>query len=132
MNFLVFIKQVPESADIRFDPDKKTIVREGVRNGINAYDRRALSEAIRYRNESGGEVVVATMGPPQARAALAEALAMGADRAIHIEDPRLAGSDTLATARVLAAVCRRIDYDLIFAGQHSTDSETGQVPLSLA
>ena len=132
MNFLVFIKQVPETADIRFDPQTRTIVREGVRNGINAYDRRALSEAIRCRKERGGEVVVATMGPPQARAALAEALFLGADRAVHIEDPKCAGSDTLATARVLAAAARRYDFDIIFAGQHSTDSETGQVPAAIA
>lgn len=132
MIFLVFIKQVPETPDIRFDPQTKTIVREGVRSGINAYDRRALSEAIRYRKENGGEVVVATMGPAQARSALAEALFIGADRAIHIEDRRLAGSDTLATARVLAAVARRVEYDIIFTGQHSTDSETGQAPPELA
>ena len=132
MNFLVFIKQVPETADIRFDPETKTIVREGVRCGINAYDRRAISEAIRYRNEHGGQVIVATMGPPQARIALAETLVMGANRAVHIEDARFAGSDTLATARVLAAAAKRFDYDIIFAGQHSTDSETGQVPPELA
>lgn len=132
MNFLVFIKQVPETADIRFDPRTKTIVRDGVRNGINAYDRRALSEAIRFRKEHGGEVVVATMGPPQARAVLAEALFLGADRAVHIQDARFAGSDTLATARVLAAAARRFDFDILFAGQHSTDSETGQVPAEIA
>jgi electron transfer flavoprotein alpha subunit len=132
MKFLVFIKQVPNSAEIRFDPQKKTLIREGVKNEMNAYDRRAITEAIRYRTEKGGEVIAATMGPPPAREALKEALIMGVDAAIHILDPRLAGSDTLVTARVLAATAKRIGYDLIFCGQHSTDSETGQVPVELA
>jgi electron transfer flavoprotein alpha subunit len=132
MKFLIFTKQVPDVAEIRFDPERRTIVREGVKNIVNAYDRRAISEAIRYRNENGGEVTVATMGPPQARDALLEALLMGADRAIHIQDNRLAGSDTLITARVLAAAARKIGFDVIFCGQHSTDSETGQVPPELA
>ncbi len=132
MRFLVFIKQVPDSADIHFDREKKTIVRTGVKNMINPYDRRAISEAIRYRNENGGEVIVATMGPPQAREALQESLIMGADRAVHLEDTRFAGSDSLATSRVLAAAARKIGFDLIFCGQHSTDSETGQVPPELA
>ncbi len=132
MRFLVFIKQVPISAEIQFDAEKKTIIREGVKNEMNAYDRRAITEAIRYRNENGGEVIAATMGPPQARDALREALIMGVDSCIHIQDPRFAGSDTLVTARVLASAARMIGFDIIFCGQHSTDSETGQVPVELA
>jgi electron transfer flavoprotein alpha subunit len=132
MKILVFIKQVPEVSDIKFDPETKTLIREGVKNGINAYDRRAISEAIRQKNEKGGEAVIATMGPPQAKDALVEALLMGADRAVHIMDRRLAGSDTLVTAKVLAAAARKIGFDLIFSGQHSTDSETAQVPVELA
>ena len=132
MRFLIFIKQVPNSAEIRFDPQNKTLIRDGVKNEMNAYDRRAITEAIRYRTEKGGEVIAATMGPPPAKDALREALIMGVDSAIHILDPRLAGSDTLVTARVLAAAAKRIGYDLIFCGQHSTDSETGQVPVQLA
>lgn len=128
MKFLIFIKQVPEIADIRFHRETKTLVREGVRNIINAYDRRAISEAVRYRNENNGEVVVVTMGPPQASEALREALIMGADRAIHIQDRRLAGSDTLVTSRVLAAAAKKIGFDILMCGQHSTDSETAQVP----
>lgn len=128
---LVFIKQVPDVGEMHFS-ENKTLVREGVKNIINPYDRRAISEAIRNRENFGGEVIVATMGPPQAREALAEALVMGADRAIHIEDRRLAGSDTLVTAKILSAAARKIGFDLIFAGQHSTDSETGQVPPSIA
>ena len=132
MKFLVFIKQVPESSEIHFDPARKTLKRDGVKNIINPYDRRAISEAVRKRNESGGEVIVATMGPPQAKESLAEALAMGADRAVHIQDSRLAGSDTLVTAQVLAAAAKQIGFDILFCGQSSTDSETGQVGPELA
>lgn len=132
MNFLVFIKQVPDSAEIRFDSRNKTLIRAGVKNEMNPYDRRAITEAIRYRTEQGGNVTAATMGPPQAEDALKEALIMGVDSCIHIQDSRLAGSDTLITARVLAAAAKRIGYDIIFCGQHSTDSETGQVPVELA
>lgn len=132
LRILVFIKQVPEVAEIHFDPKTKTIIREGVKNIINPYDRRAISEAVRYRNENGGQVIVATMGPAQARIALAEAIVMGADQGIHIQDARLAGSDTLVTAKVLAAAAKKLGFDLILAGQHSTDSETGQVPPALA
>ncbi|MCI0412416.1 FAD-binding protein [bacterium] len=132
MRFLIFIKQVPTSSEIRFDSHTKTLVRDGVKNEMNAYDRRAITEAIRYRTEKGGEVIAATMGPSSAKDALREALIMGVDSAIHILDPRLAGSDTLVTSRVLAAAAKRIGYDVIFCGQHSTDSETGQVPVELA
>lgn len=131
LRILVFIKQVPDVGEMHFS-ENKTLVREGVKNIINPYDRRAISEAIRQRENSGGDVIVATMGPRQAREALAEALVMGANRAIHIQDRRLAGSDTLVTAKVLAVAALKIGFDLIFAGQHSTDSETGQVPPSLA
>ena len=132
MKFLVFIKQVPNSADIRFDHQKKTLVREGVKNEMNAYDRRAVTEAVRYRDERGGEVIAATMGPPSSADALREAAIMGIDSCIHIQDPALAASDTLVTAKVLAAAAKRIGYDIIFCGQHSTDAETGQVPVELA
>ena len=132
MKFLVLIKQVPESSDIHFDLTRKTLKRDGVKNIINPYDRRAISEAVRKRNESGGEVVVVTMGPPQAKESLAEALAMGADRAVHIQDSRLAGSDTLVTAMVLAAAAKEIGFDILLCGQSSTDSETGQVGPEIA
>lgn len=132
MKFLIFVKQVPSSAEIRFDLQKKTLIREGVKSEMNAYDRRAITEAIRYRNEHGGEVVAATMGPPSSSDSLREALIMGVDSCIHIQDSRLAGSDTLVTARVLAALAKKIGFDIIFCGQHSTDSETGQVPVELA
>ncbi len=124
---MVFLKQVPEVAEVRFDRVRMRIIREGVPSVINAYDRRAITEAIRVRDEHGGEVLAVTMGPPQAREALVDALAMGADRAVHLLDPAFAGADTLATARVLAAAARRLGFDLIFCGRYSVDAETGQI-----
>jgi electron transfer flavoprotein alpha subunit len=132
MRIIVCIKQVPEVAEIQFDPQTKRIVREGVSNVVNPFDRRALAEAIRLRDVDGGEVVVVTMGPPQAREALIECLAAGADRAIHLVDREFAGSDTLATARALALAVKREEYDMIFCGKYSVDAETGQVGPELA
>ncbi len=134
MKIVVCIKQVPDVTEIRFDPERKTLVREGVKNIVNPFDRRAVTQAVELVKQWGGEVVVMTMGPPQARDALIECLAMGADRAIHLCDPALAGSDTLVTARVLArAIGQRVpDADLIFCGKYSIDAETGQVGPELA
>ncbi|MEK6324889.1 MAG: FAD-binding protein [Acidobacteriota bacterium] len=132
MRIVVCIKQVPEVAEIRFDSETNTLVREGVPNSVNPFDRRALAEAIRLRDLCGGEVVVLTMGPPQAREALVECLGAGADRALHLVDKAFAGSDTLATARALALALRREHYDIIFCGKYSVDAETGQVGPELA
>lgn len=132
MKIAVCVKQVPEVAEIRFNPETNTIVREGVPNVVNPFDRRALAEAIRLRDLDGGEVVVITMGPPQAREALIECLGAGADRAIHLVDQAFAGSDTLATARALAVALRREQCDIIFCGKYSVDAETGQVGPELA
>src|SRR6185369_1412568 len=132
MKIAVCIKQVPEVAEIRFDPETNTIVREGVPNVVNPFDRRALAEAIRLRDLDSGDVLVITMGPPQAREALIGCLAAGADRAIHLVDKAFAGSDTLATARALALALGREDCDLIFCGKYSVDAETGQVGPELA
>jgi electron transfer flavoprotein alpha subunit len=103
-----------------------------VPNVVNPFDRRALAEAIRLRDLCGGEVVVLTMGPPQAREALVDCLGAGADRAIHLVDAAFAGSDTLATARALTLALRHERYDIIFCGKYSVDAETGQVGPELA
>jgi electron transfer flavoprotein alpha subunit len=132
VKIIVPVKQVPESEELRYDPATRTLAREGVTSIINAFDKRALTEAVRLRSLYGGEITAITMGPPQARDALVECLGRGVDRAIHLSDRALAGSDTLATARTLAAAMRRMDYDLILPGKYTTDSETGQVGPELA
>lgn len=132
MKIVVLTKQVPSVEHVGFNPETRTIVREGVPNEINPFDRRAIGQAVLLKKQLGGEVVVATMGPPQAEAVLRECLAAGADRAIHLNDRAFAGSDTLATARALAALLRRESFDLIFCGKYSVDAETGQVGPELA
>jgi electron transfer flavoprotein alpha subunit len=132
MRLIVCIKQVPDVAEIKFNPDTNTIVREGVPNVVNPFDRRALAEAISLRDLYGGEVVVLTMGPSQAREALVDCLGAGADRALHLVDPAFAGSDTLATARAIALALKREPFDIILCGKYSVDAETAQVGPQIA
>ena len=143
MKIAVCIKQVPVVSMLKFDNESRRVVREGVPNEVNPYDVLALSLAARLKGEhqapsassgqaaSAGsgqvEVVALTMGPPQASEALVQALAMGADRAVHLNDRAFAGSDTLATSRALALALDREQPELIICGRNSTDAETGQV-----
>jgi electron transfer flavoprotein alpha subunit len=127
VRIVVCIKQVPVVSAMQFDATSKTLKREGVPTEVSSFDVRALIKAVDLVRVHGGEVVALTMGPPQAREALVECLALGADRAVHLCDRAFAGSDTLATARVLAAAIRREPFDLILCGRHSVDAETGQV-----
>ncbi|MGB8644494.1 MAG: FAD-binding protein [Anaerolineae bacterium] len=132
MRIVVCIKQVPYIDQLKFDTQAGRLIREGVESEINPFDKRALTKAIELKKQFGVETVVVTMGPPQAAAALREALAMGIDRAVHLLGREFAGADTLATARTLALACQRIGYDLILCGRYSTDAETAQVPGMLA
>ncbi len=127
----VCIKQIPLVEDANFDPVTRTIRRDGV-NVISAYDLRALAQAVDLKNRLGYETVAVTMGPPQAREALVDALGMGIDRAVHLQDRAFAGSDTLATARALAGWLKREAFDLILLGKYSLDAETGQVGPEIA
>ncbi|MBF6560589.1 MAG: electron transfer flavoprotein alpha/ beta subunit [Candidatus Binataceae bacterium] len=127
----VCIKQIPLVEDTNFDPVTRTIRRDGV-NVISAYDLRAIAQAVDLKNRFGAETVVVTMGPPQAREALTDALGMGLDRAVHLQDRAFAGADTLATARALALWLKREAFDLIMLGKYSLDAETGQVGPEIA
>jgi electron transfer flavoprotein alpha/beta subunit len=127
----VCIKQIPLVEDANFDPVSRTIRRDGV-NVISAYDLRAIAQAVDLKTRLGFETVVVTMGPPQAREALVDALGMGIDRAVHLQDRAFAGSDTLATARALAQWLKRESFDLILLGKYSLDAETGQVGPEIA
>jgi electron transfer flavoprotein alpha/beta subunit len=127
----VCIKQIPLIEDANFDATTRTIKRDGP-NVISAFDLRAVSLAAELKQKFDCETVVVTMGPPQARSALLDALAMGMDRAIHLEDRAFAGSDTLATARALSAWLRGENFDLILMGKYSLDAETGQVGPEIA
>lgn len=119
---------MPQVSELRFDNVKKTLIREGVHNEINPFDRRAITFASEAKKTYGGEVVVITMGPPQAKDALIEALAMGCDKALHLMDRAFAGSDTLATSRALSKVIERErPFDMVLCGKYSVDAETGHV-----
>ena len=127
MDIAVCIKWVPVVSRMKFDAETKRIVREGVPSEVNNWDLVAVQRAVELRGEFGGSVTVITMGPPQAHDGLIRCIAQGADHALHINDIALAGSDTLATARVLAAALRTNAYDLVLFGNFSVDAETGQV-----
>jgi len=134
MKIVVCMKQVPAQADIRIDERRWTLVRQGVPSRINPHDLEALETALTLKDRLEGEILVMTMGPPQSEEALREALAMGADRAVLLSDPCLAGADTLATSFVLATAIRRLAFppDLILCGARSADSDTGQVGPQIA
>lgn len=121
------IKQIPRFEELRLGSDGR-LLRNGSVPEINPYCRRALRKAVEIAESTGGRSVVVTMGPPQAEEALREALAVGADEAILVSDPVLAGSDTLATSRVLAEVlASEGPFDLVLCGLNSVDADTGQV-----
>ncbi len=132
MNLLVCIKQVPDTANVKFDSETNNLIREGVPSIINPYDREALELALRMREENGGEVIAISMGPSQAMEALQECLDMGADKAVLLSDRKFAGSDTLATGYILSEAIRLFDYDYILCGSEAIDGCTGQVGPSIA
>lgn len=133
MRFVVCIKQVPESTEVKIDPDTRTLMREGIPSIINPFDTYAIEEALKFKEALGGEVTVISMGPPQAEEALKEALATGADEAILVSDPAFRGADTLATSRTLAAAINRLDdYTLILCGKQAIDGDTAQVGPEIA
>ncbi len=135
-DIVVCVKQVPHPdflGKISLDPTKGTITREGVPAVVNPGDRNAIEEALRIRERFSGRVIVLTMGPPQAKKALEEALAMEADAAVHLCDRAFAGADTLATAQALAYGIRKLEhFDLVLCGDVTIDSGTGQVAVQLA
>ncbi len=133
LRIIVCIKQVPETQDVRLDPVTHTLKREGVKAIINPFDLYALEEALRIKDAKEATVTVLTMGPPQAEAALREAMGYGADAAVLLSDRAFAGADTWATALTLAkAVTKLGPADLIFTGKQAIDGDTAQVGPMLA
>ncbi len=133
MNIIVCTKQVPDVAEVKWDPETGSLIRQGIPSIINPNDKNALEAALQLRERHGGEVTVLSMGPSQVEEALREALGMGADKAIQLTDKRFAGSDTWATAYTLGLAVNRIGrYDLIICGKEAIDGMTGQVGPQLA
>lgn len=133
MNIVVCIKQVPASASVTVDDKTHTINRTSAKGVINPFDLFALEEALRLREKYSGKITVVTMGPKQAEAALREALAMGADDAIHLCDKFFAGSDTWGTSMALAYAINKLEkVDLIICGKQAVDGDTAQVGPGIA
>jgi electron transfer flavoprotein beta subunit len=133
---IVCIKPVPDPNAwdrLRMDPVTKTLIREGIPSVINPLDKHAVEAALKLKDLFGAEVVLLSMAPADAQPLLREVLSMGADRAVLLSDRAFAGSDTLATARILARGVRNIgEFDLIFCGNFTLDGSTAQVPSQVA
>ena len=128
MHIVVCIKQVPDTTDVKIDPETNTLIREGVASVVNPFDMYAIEESLRLKEKTGGKVTALTMGPPQAEAVLREAISMGADAGILVSDRAFAGSDTWATSYTLSAALKKIgDADMILFGKQASDGDTAQV-----
>lgn len=133
MNILVCLKQVPDTAKVKFNRETNTLDRTGVENIMNPYDRQALEVALCLKDKEGAKVTVLTMGLPQATDILKEAIAMGADDGVLLSDRVLGGSDTLATSLALAAAVKHLgDFDLVLCGKQAVDGDTAQVGPEIA
>ena len=136
MHFVVCLKQVPDTSEVRIDPITNTLMREGVPSIINPYDAHGLEEAIRLKEKVGGKVTIVSMGPPQAKEALKKAMTFGADRGILLSDRAFGGSDSLATAYIISTALQKIQetdpIDLVFAGKEAIDGDTAQTGPGIA
>ncbi len=136
MKVVVCIKQVPDTTNVRINPETNTLIREGVESICNPFDEYALEEALRIKERLEGEpvtTIAVTMGPPQAEAVLRQALAIGIDEAILLSDRAFAGSDTWATSYALSRMIDKIgDVDIVLCGKQAIDGDTAQVGPGIA
>ena len=138
MNILVCVKQVPDTTEIRIDPVKNTLIRDGVPSILNPFDGYALEAAARIKDKNPDtKIVVVSMGPPQAAAVLKECLSIAADKAYLVSGRSFGGSDTLATSYILSNAVKKIEetegkFDAVFCGKQAIDGDTAQVGPELA
>ena len=139
MEILVCVKQVPDTAEVKIDPEKHTVIRAGVPNIFNPFDQNALEAALQLKDSQGARVTLLSMGPPQAEDVLREGLAMGADDAYLLTDRKVGGSDTLATGYCLAQAVRKVaelqgieQCDIVLCGKQAIDGDTAQVGPQIA
>jgi len=127
LNIIICVKQVPDTSEIKINPETNTLMRDGVPSIINPFDLNAIEAGIQIRDEVGGKVTVLTMGPPQAVESLREAISMGADDAVLLSDRAFAGSDTWATSYTLAKAIEKLGADIVICGKQAIDGDTAQV-----
>lgn len=133
MKIVVCIKQVPDTTEVKINPDTNTLIREGVDSIINPFDMYAIEEALRIKEKLNAEVIALSMGPVQAENALKEAVSLGCDDAILLTDRNFAGADTLATGYALSRGIKSIgEVDLIICGKQAIDGDTAQVGPGIA
>ena len=134
MKIIVTAKQVPDTNEVKIDPVKGTLIRDGVPSILNPDDRNALEGALALKDQyPGSTVTVVSMGPGQALVMLKECIAMGADDAVLLSSRAFGGADTCATSTTIAAGIKKIgDYDIIFAGRQAIDGDTAQVGPQMA
>ncbi len=132
MKYIVCVKQVPDTTEIKIDPETNTLIREGVPSILNPFDQFVLEEAIKIKQEDD-EIIVISMGPPQAKKALLKCLALGADKAILLSDRIFAGADTLATSYTITRAIKKLgEFNIIFCGLQAIDGDTAQVGPQIA
>ncbi|HKZ57349.1 MAG TPA: electron transfer flavoprotein subunit beta/FixA family protein [Thermodesulfovibrionales bacterium] len=127
MKIVVCIKQVPDTAEVRINPETGTLIREGVPSIINPYDMHAIEAGLQIREKARGNLTIVSMGPPQAESALRHAISMGADDAVLLTDKAFAGSDTWATSYILSKAIEKLGADIIICGKQAIDGDTAQV-----
>ena len=133
MNIVVLVKQVPDTwAERKLQDSDKTLDRASVDVVMNEIDEYAVEEALKIKEASGGEVTILTMGPDRAVETIRKALSMGADKAVHLSDDALKGSDAVQTSYALAQVLSTLEYDLVITGSEATDSRMAIMPALLA
>lgn len=133
MEIVVCVKQVPDTTEVKIDPVTNTLIRQGVPSIVNPFDKNAVEAALQLKEKHGGKVTVISMGPPQAKEALKECLAIGADEAVLLSDRAFGGADTLATSYTLAAGIKKLGkVDLIICGKQAIDGDTAQVGPEIA
>lgn len=136
MNILVCVKQVPDTTEVKLDPITNTLDRSSAPAIINPYDEHAVEEAVKIKKQTGGKVMVISMGPPQAKDMIKKCIEMGADEGYLLSDRSFAGSDTLATSYILTMGIRKLiqkePIDLIFCGKQAIDGDTAQVGPGIA
>ena len=139
MEILVCVKQVPDTAEVKIDPEKHTVIRAGVPNIFNPFEQNALEAALQLKDSQGARVTLLSMGPPQAEDVLREGLAMGADDAYLLTDRKVGGSDTLATGYCLAQAVKKVaelqgieQFDVVLCGKQAIDGDTAQVGPQIA